>query len=91
MVQFGLDRYLIILLLPNLLHPLNKHQKIGNIKSREKTYFKSALNIFSYAYRDRMLSMLYVVKEELPDPLYFDNGKLARVMHTHMLQNKLIR
>jgi hypothetical protein len=38
-----------------------------------------------------MLSMLYVVKEELPDPLYFDNGKLARVMHTHMLQNKLIR
>ncbi|CAM4748695.1 unnamed protein product [Rotaria magnacalcarata] len=45
----------------------------------------------SYAYRDRMLSMLYVVKEELPDPLYFDNGKLARVMHTHIPQNKVIK
>ncbi len=38
-----------------------------------------------------MLSMLYVVKEELPDPLYFDNGKLAQVMHTHIPQNKLMR
>jgi tRNA G26 N,N-dimethylase Trm1 len=45
----------------------------------------------SYAYRDRMLSMLYVVKEELPDPLYFDHAKLARIMHTHMPQNKIIR
>ena len=45
----------------------------------------------SYAYRDRMLSMLYVVKEELPDPLYFDHAKLARIMHTHIPQNKLLK
>lgn len=38
-----------------------------------------------------MVSMLYVLKEELPDPLYFDHAKLARVMHTHMPQNKVIR
>ncbi len=38
-----------------------------------------------------MLSMLYVVKEESSDPLYFDNGKLAQVMHTHIPQNKVIR
>jgi len=46
---------------------------------------------FSYAYRDRMASMLYVVKEELPNPLYFDNTKLARVMHTHVPQNKILK
>ena len=38
-----------------------------------------------------MLSMLYVVKEESPDPLYFDNGMLARIMHTHIPQNKIMR
>jgi len=38
-----------------------------------------------------MLCMLYVVKEELSDLLYFDNAKLARIMHTDILQNKLIR
>ena len=47
--------------------------------------------MFSYAYRDRMLSMLYVAKEELPNPLYFDNAKLARIMHTHVPQNKMLR
>jgi hypothetical protein len=45
----------------------------------------------SYAYRDRMLRMLYVVKEELSNSLYFDNAKLARIMHTDISQNKLIR
>lgn len=38
-----------------------------------------------------MLSMLYVVKEELPNPLYFDNTKLARAIHTHVPQNKAIK
>ena len=38
-----------------------------------------------------MLSMLYVAKEELPNPLYFDHAKLARIMHTHVPQNKMIR
>jgi tRNA G26 N,N-dimethylase Trm1 len=76
----------------NLLHPLNKHQKIGNNKKQTiENLFKMNFYILSYAYRDRMLSMLYVVKEELPDPLYFDNAKLARVMHTHMPQNKVIK
>jgi len=53
--------------------------------------FNTNFYILSYAYRDRMLSMLYVVKEELPDPLYFDNAKLARIMHTQMPQNKVLR
>ncbi|CAF4192670.1 unnamed protein product [Rotaria socialis] len=60
---------------------LDERERLLNINFR----------LFSYAYRDRMLSMLYVVKEELPDPLYFDNGKLARVMHTHIPQNKAIK
>lgn len=38
-----------------------------------------------------MLSMLYVVKEESSDPLYFDHAKLAQVMHTHVPTNKDLR
>lgn len=57
----------------------------------ERELIEMHSSLFSYAYRDRMLSMLYVVKEELPDPLYFDHAKLARIMHTHVPQNKLLK
>jgi len=45
----------------------------------------------SYAYRDRMLSMLRVLSEELPDPLYYVTSKLARLIHTHTPQIKTLR
>lgn len=74
----------------NWSHRSIRLQPIGERKLSEQRSEPDA-GWFSYAYRDRMLSMLHIVQEELPNPLYFDHGRLARAMHTHIPQNKLLR
>ncbi|CAF0748529.1 unnamed protein product [Adineta steineri] len=71
---------------PIWLGPLFDHSFVGELITSIEQAPED-----SYAYRERMLSMLHVVQEELPDPLYFDNGKLAQIMHTQMPQNKILR